>query len=292
MKSAMRVNPPEQVWAEIKDEPILIKTSNQKEKTKVIRYSLAASFASLCVIIASVIAFNNDNFFNQPQITGELTTTGSESSSSEKNNTTTQNGSTTSGTTQNESTGTTSQTEGRGDTTQSAITQNPQTSQETQGQTPSTSGNQGDQNMGINIPVYKVWDHKLYTLASDDEMYVQESDIDRKFSQTVNGVEFTVFSIKGVSLSESFAYQANNIYHRYNAIYNGEFEINGKKYGIVDTQAYYYPEPEKGNYIGEVNGMKVYEFVGNDKAVLIDLNRYVGIGGTTDEFLYVAELLN
>ena len=49
---------------------------------------------------------------------------------------------------------------------------------------------------------------------------------------------------------------------------------------------------EKGNYIGEVNGMKVYEFVGNDKAVLIDLNRYVGIGGTTDEFLYVAELLN
>lgn len=281
----MKVNPPEEVWDNIKDEPILIQTKPATGKSKVIRYSLATAAASVFVMVASFLAVNN-NFFNQPQLTGELNATNSTSNTLQNSD---------KGTERNETTGEpngTTETEGRGDAAQSETTQPPQTSQGTQGQAPSTNGSQGEQNMGINIPYYKVWEHTLYILAPDDAMYVQETDIDKQLKQTVNGVEFTIYSIKGVPVTEAFAYNANGIYHRYIAAFNGEFEFNGGKYGIVDAQAYYYPEPEKGQYLGEVDGKKIYEFVGNDKAVLVDLSRSINVGGAADELLYVAELLN
>ena len=52
------------------------------------------------------------------------------------------------------------------------------------------------------------------------------------------------------------------------------------------------PVPEKGKYLGEVNGVKCYEFKGKADAILVDLGKYVSPSdGSIYESLYVAELI-
>lgn len=73
---------------------------------------------------------------------------------------------------------------------------------------------------------------------------------------------------------------------------DGIFELRGKKYGIVSETAYICPVPEKGEYLGEVNGVKCYEFKGKADAILVDLGKYVSPSdGSIYESLYVAELI-
>ena len=79
---------------------------------------------------------------------------------------------------------------------------------------------------------------------------------------------------------------------RYDCILDGIFELRGKKYGIVSETAYICPVPEKGEYLGEVNGVKCYEFKGKADAILVDLGKYVSPSdGSIYESLYVAELI-
>lgn len=54
----------------------------------------------------------------------------------------------------------------------------------------------------------------------------------------------------------------------------------------------YLSRPRKGEYLGEVNGVKCYEFKGKADAILVDLGKYVSPSdGSIYESLYVAELI-
>lgn len=60
----------------------------------------------------------------------------------------------------------------------------------------------------------------------------------------------------------------------------------------MSETAYICPVPEKGKYLGEVNGVKCYEFKGKADAILVDLGKYVSPSdGSIYESLYVAELI-
>ena len=110
--------------------------------------------------------------------------------------------------------------------------------------------------------------------------------------EKINGTEIAVYSLKNIPMEQSIGDKKNGIVLRYDCILDGIFELRGKKYGIVSETAYICPVPEKGEYLGEVNGVKCYEFKGKADAILVDLGKYVSPSdGSIYESLYVAELI-
>lgn len=151
-----------------------------------------------------------------------------------------------------------------------------------------TQDNMRVQNENLNVPCNVVWDNRLYELQENTAL--RETDLEKEYSKTLNSKTFMVYSIRNIAIENSIAYKRNNMIFQYNCIYNGVFNVNGKEYGLVDWRYYYYLEPKKGEYLGKVNGKKIYKFVGNNKAVLIDLTSIVS-SVHDDEYLFVAELL-
>lgn len=264
MKDAMKIDAPESVWERIKSDPILVYTdSNRQRKGSGKTYRRAAvCVVAAFVIIAAVAAINKGNVFQQPPIIGENSTDSGNSLFITDD-----------------------------DTTLSAAPISGETQEGSYEQaTTSSSGIDSGISMGVCVSCYMVLDHRLY--SANCESGLMQADLGAEYTEMQNEYKVTVYSIKGVPINESFAIKANGMIIRYDFIFDGEFEIDGEKYGIVDRQAYFYPEPQKGDYLGTVGGMKVYEFSGNDEAVLIDLNPIVAIDGDTDEFLYAAEKIS
>lgn len=263
MKDAMKIDAPESVWERIKDEPILVYTdSNRQRKGSGKTYRRAAvCVVAAFVIIAAVAAINKGNVFQQPPIIGENSTDSGNSLFITDD-----------------------------DTTLSATPISGETQGASTEDVTSSSKIDSSVSMGGCIPYYMILNHRLY--SANCESGLMQADLGAEYTEMQNEYKVTVYSIKGVPINESFAIKANGMIIRYDFIFDGEFEIDGEKYGIVDRQAYFYPEPQKGDYLGTVGGMKVYEFSGNDEAVLIDLNPIVAIDGDTDEFLYAAEKIS
>ena len=144
---------------------------------------------------------------------------------------------------------------------------------------------------GVCIPTYKVWNHRLYGYAGDN-LALTDSDLGPLHREKINGTEIAVYSLKNIPMEQSIGDKKNGIVLRYDCILDGIFELRGKKYGIVSETAYICPVPEKGKYLGEVNGVKCYEFKGKADAILVDLGKYVSPSdGSIYESLYVAELI-
>ncbi len=144
---------------------------------------------------------------------------------------------------------------------------------------------------GVSIPTYKVWNHRLYGYAGDN-LALTDSDLGSLHREKINGTEIAVYSLKNIPMEQSIGDKKNGIVLRYDCILDGIFELRGKKYGIVSETAYIWPVPEKGEYLGEVNGVKCYEFKGKADAILVDLGKYVSPSdGSIYESLYVAELI-
>lgn len=143
----------------------------------------------------------------------------------------------------------------------------------------------------LNVPCNIVWNNGLYEVQEDTTLNtLKESDLGKEYHKTLNGVTVTVYSLKNIPMEESIAYKRNNRIFQYNCIYNQVFNVNGKEYGLVDWMYYRYPEPKKGEYLGEVNNKKIYKFVGNDKVVLVDMTSSIGVADD-EEYLFVAKLL-
>lgn len=274
MKKAMQLKAPERVWENIKYQSIIVKSTETEKKKSSVRYSIFASATACAVLILSVVVMNQKGTFKQLQMVGDQSmNTGNVTAKVESS--TIQD---------NESSVITSENIIPSEIESASNNQFPNTSESDQSQQEIHGGN------FFNIPTYKVWDHKLYIIDPNNKI-IKRDDIEKAYSETFNDVTTTVYSIKNIPIEKSFLYKVGDVYIQYNFKQNGVFNINGKDYGIID-QSSYYPEPQKGKNIGVINGMKVYEFVGNDKAVLIDLNQILGIEGTEAEFLYVAELIN
>lgn len=254
---------PEAVWEKIKDKPILVYSdSGEGSKAYVkTRRGAAAAVAAALVIVAAAAAVNGGDIFKQPPIDA--------AKGSDREN---------------------ALIASEEDTADNAASAPSVTEDGSAASAPLPSGTDSGLSMGVCVSCYMVFDHRLYT--ADCESGLTESDLGDKYTQMQNEHEVSVYSVKGVPLAESFAVKANGMIIRYDFLYSGVFEFGGEKYGIVDKGAYYYPEPQKGKYLGTAEGMKVYEFVGNDKAVLIDLNPVAAIDGDSDEFLYAAEKLS
>lgn len=227
----------------------------------------------LCNFSLTLTMINQKGINNTPGITAELTTDNSKDSSQTQNeevkdkeseNITLQHRNTSENQT----------------TTKSEIETN---TQSTQTESTSTQGN-GSQASGISVPFFRVWNHNFYKIV---DLQISESDLDKLYTQVINGNETTVFSRKGKSIDECFVWKANDEYHYYKCIYKGIFNFNGKNYGLESPEKYV--NPEKGKYLGEVDGIKVYEFVGNDNAILVDMAPVIGWGDS--EELYVATLI-
>lgn len=154
-----------------------------------------------------------------------------------------------------------------------------------------THDDMGVKSGALNLPCNIVWNNRLYEVQADTTLKtLKESDLGKEYHKTLNGVTVTVYSLKNIPIEESVAYKRNNAILQYNCIYNQVFNVNGKEYGLVDWMYYRYPEPEKGEYLREVNNKKIYKFVGNDKAVLIDMTSNIG-AVDDEEYLFVAEVL-
>ena len=257
IKKSMDFSAPEEVWDKIKNQPIQNTRSGKPERQpKTVWYAAAACIAA-CVVLVCVLAANK----NPKLPTSDLPLN-----------------------TENDTEQDAQIVTDRAGEPESVIGETiPQAAGET-----TSSSSSGDSSMGVFIPVYKVWNHRLYKIAGDDTR-LSDSDLGTLHHEKVNGADIAVYSLKNIHMEQSIGDKINGTVLRYDCILDGIFEIRGKKYGIVSETAFSCPEPEKGAYLGEVNGMKVYEFEGNKEAVLIDLGKYTSPVGFTYESLYVAE---
>ena len=67
LRNAINVEVRDDIWEKIKDEPIAIKTENEKKKTHGVRYSITATAAACAVIVLSVFVARQHNTFNPIQ---------------------------------------------------------------------------------------------------------------------------------------------------------------------------------------------------------------------------------
>ena len=259
IKKSMDFSAPEEVWDKIKNQPIQNTRSGKPERRpKTVWYAAAACIAA-CVVLVCALAVSKS-----PKLPASDSLLNTENDTEQDAQIVTD----------------------RAGEPESVIGETiPQAAGET-----TSSSSSGDSSMGVCIPVYKVWNHRLYKIAGDDTK-LSDSDLGTLHHEKVNGVDIAVYSLKNIPMEQSIGDKINGTVLRYDCILDGIFEIRGKKYGIVSEAAFSCPEPERGAYLGEANGMKVYEFKGNKEAVLIDLGKYTSPVGFTYESLYVAELI-
>ena len=259
IKKSMDFTAPEEVWDKIKNQPIQNTRSGKPERRpKTVWYAAAACIAA-CVVLVCALAVSKS-----PKLPASDSLLNTENDTEQDAQIVTD----------------------RAGEPESVIGETiPQAAGET-----TSSSSSGDSSMGVCIPVYKVWNHRLYKIAGDDTK-LSDSDLGTLHHEKVNGVDIAVYSLKNIPMEQSIGDKINGTVLRYDCILDGIFEIRGKKYGIVSEAAFSCPEPERGAYLGEANGMKVYEFKGNKEAVLIDLGKYTSPVGFTYESLYVAELI-
>lgn len=260
IKKSMDFSAPEEVWDKIKNQPIQNARSGKPERRPKTTWYAAAACIAACVVLVCVLAVNKS--LRLPASDSLLNT--------------------------------------ENDTEQDAqiVTDKAGEPESVIGETvPQSAGgmtsssSSGDSSMGVFVPVYKVWNHRLYKIAGDDTK-LSDSDLGSLHREKINGTEIAVYSLKNIPMEQSIGDKKNGIVLRYDCILDGIFELRGKKYGIVSETAYICPVPEKGKYLGEVNGVKCYEFKGKADAILVDLGKYVSPSdGSIYESLYVAELI-
>lgn len=260
MRDAMSFKAPEEVWDKIKDKPIQsVRESKAKGHPKKVWYAAAACIAA-CVVLVCALAVNKS-----PKLPASDSLLNTENDAEQDAQIVTD----------------------RAGEPESVIGETiPQATERT-----TSAVSHGGSVAGVFIPTYKVWNHRLYGYASDN-LALTDSDLGSLHREKINGTEIAVYSLKNIPMEQSIGDKKNGIVLRYDCILDGIFELRGKKYGIVSETAYIWPVPEKGKYLGEVNGVKCYEFKGKADAILVDLGKYVSPSdGSIYESLYVAELI-
>ena len=260
IKKSMDFSAPEEVWDKIKNQPIQNARSGKPERRPKTAWYAAAACIAACVVLVCVLAVNKS-----PKLPASDSLLNTENDTEQDAQIVTD----------------------RAGEPESVIGE---TIPQSAGGTTSSSSS-GDSSMGVFVPVYKVWNHRLYKIAGDDTK-LSDSDLGPLHREKINGTEIAVYSLKNIPMEQSIGDKKNGIVLRYDCILDGIFELRGKKYGIVSETAYICPVPEKGEYLGEVNGVKCYEFKGKADAILVDLGKYVSPSdGSIYESLYVAELI-
>lgn len=260
IKKSMDSSAPEEVWDKIKNQPIQNARSGKPERRPKTAWYAAAACIAACVVLVCVLAVNKS-----PKLPASDSLLNTENDTEQDAQIVTD----------------------KAGEPESVIGE---TIPQSAGGTTSSSSS-GDSSMGVCVPVYKVWNHRLYKIAGDDTK-LSDSDLGTLHHEKVNGTEIAVYSLKNIPMEQSVGDKKNGTVLRYDCILDGIFELRGKKYGIVSETAYICPVPEKGKYLGEVNGVKCYEFKGKADAILVDLGKYVSPSdGSIYESLYVAELI-
>lgn len=160
--------------------------------------------------------------------------------------------------------------------TTQALTQQPQESSETN----NICIDEADLSFNdFAIPVFCVVNHNIYHIASGipniddiDDLY---NILDKEIPFDGNGF----YSLKGdTGIVRKCGPQE---YLHFEYWYNGVFYFEGKKYGLKD---FYSPSfiaaKERGEFLGTANGLKLYEAVGNDSEILVDVSPVFRFGGS------------
>ena len=260
MRDAMSFKAPEEVWDKIKNQPIQNARSGKPERRPKTAWYAAAACIAACVVLVCALAVNKS-----PKLPASDSLLNTENDAEQDAQIVTD----------------------RAGEPESVIGETiPQATERT-----TSAVSHGGSVAGVFIPTYKVWNHRLYGYASDN-LALTDSDLGSLHREKINGTEIAVYSLKNIPMEQSIGDKKNGIVLRYDCILDGIFELRGKKYGIVSETAYIWPVPEKGKYLGEVNGVKCYEFKGKADAILVDLGKYVSPSdGSIYESLYVAELI-
>lgn len=260
IKKSMDFTAPEEVWDKIKNQPIQNARSGKPERRPKTAWYAAAACIAACVVLVCALAFNKS-----PKLPASDSLLNTENDTEQDAQFVTD----------------------RAGEPESVIGETiPQATERT-----TSAVSHGGSVAGVFIPTYKVWNHRLYGYAGDN-LALTDSDLGSLHREKINGTEIAVYSLKNIPMEQSIGDKKNGIVLRYDCILDGIFELRGKKYGIVSETAYIWPVPEKGEYLGEVNGVKCYEFKGKADAILVDLGKYVSPSdGSIYESLYVAELI-
>ena len=260
IKKSMDFTAPEEVWDKIKNQPIQNARSGKPERRPKTAWYAAAACIAACVVLVCALAVNKS-----PKLPASDSLLNTENDTEQDAQIVTD----------------------RAGEPESVIGETiPQATERT-----TSAGSHGGSVAGVFIQTYKVWNHRLYGYAGDN-LALTDSDLGSLHREKINGTEIAVYSLKNIPMEQSIGDKKNGIVLRYDCILDGIFELRGKKYGIVSETAYIWPVPEKGEYLGEVNGVKCYEFKGKADAILVDLGKYVSPSdGSIYESLYVAELI-
>ena len=253
IKKSMDFTAPEEVWDKIKNQPIQNARSGKPERRPKTAWYAAAACIAACVVLVCALAVNKS-----PKLPASDSLLNTENDAEQDAQIVTD----------------------RAGEPESVIGETiPQATERT-----TSAVSHGGSVAGVFIPTYKVWNHRLYGYAGDN-LALTDSDLGSLHREKINGTEIAVYSLKNIPMEQSIGDKKNGIVLRYDCILDGIFELRGKKYGIVSETAYIWPVPEKGKYLGEVNGVKA-------DAILVDLGKYVSPSdGSIYESLYVAELI-
>lgn len=137
------------------------------------------------------------------------------------------------------------------------------------------------------IPSFIVCDYDLYRIVDNS---IGDEDLNEASNAMINGKWQTIYSLKGQSRDTCVVLKTGYIYCCYERIYRGVFTFKNREYGL---KIQFSDETKKrGKYLGEADGFKIYECVGNSETVLVDMSPITNTASENDEQLYVAVLIN
>ncbi len=221
------------MWEKIQTAVISEPVQQKKKKQTLIRYSVISCAAACAVLVISLIAMKQYIFGGAAPITGDTTLGSSTKTQTTKSSTI------------------------------------PTVSEVLPPITSIPSGAESVPPIEILPQNIIVISHRIYQYKGN----INEKDIDKVYSEIVGGTSERIYSLHGKKLESALALKTDDVYQYYECVYGGIFSFDGKKYQIEDNgDSQIELSEQKGKYLGESEGLKLYEFSGRDNVILVDIS--------------------
>lgn len=122
---------------------------------------------------------------------------------------------------------------------------------------------------------------KIYKIIDDTVSFNELGEFTKL--DTNSRIE-SYYSIKNNDTTDKIAYKSNGEVYCYNCIFKDNVIVSGNKYKLVDSDVEN-PDEQKGEYVGVIDGLIVYQSKQNPNAIVVDVRNILQ---WDSEILYVA----
>lgn len=148
-----------------------------------------------------------------------------------------------------------------------------------------TDGLSQDANVGnVCIRTFFVYDSRLYKLHSEQttawasayeltEWQASEECLDK---------DLGIYPVPGKSAEEEIMSNRGGVTYFYKCIYNKKITFKGVDYALINDMK----DEDKGQYSGEVDGLKIYDCLSDEDKIIIDVSAVINSKNTDSDGIY------